>query len=264
MIRTHFNLKNIPFLKNIQPDSLFQSSIFKEGLERLEYIKNHRGIMLLTGEPGTGKSTLLRSFSCSLNQNSYHCFYLPLSTVNILDFYRQLNFALCGTNIFRKADLYRSIQQNIKSLVTNRKIVPVLIFDEAHLFKNENFFELQLMLNFDYDSVCPAIVVVAGQSHLRERLSRDIHLPFARRISIKYHLTPLSKEECFKFIEHSMYLVGGSLSLFDNNALEAIFSNSNGNPSFIANITTKSLTAAAINNKSVVSEEEVFLATKES
>jgi general secretion pathway protein A len=263
MIRAYFNLKDIPFKTDLVADNLFRSTVFKETITRLDYLKQNRGIMLLTGEPGTGKSSLVRYFCANLNQNSYKYFYLPLSTTSVLEFYVQINFVLTGTKVFRKVNLFNSIQQGIKNLVTNRKIVPVFIFDEAHLFKNENFQELQIILNFDIDSVMPAIVILAGQSHLRERLDREINLSFKRRISIKQHLLPLNKSETFKYIKHCLELVGGSEKLFSDSALEAIFNNSQGNLCTIASLVNKALLATALTKKNIVSEEEVFQASKE-
>lgn len=91
MIEIYFGLTSLPFDKSINPDQIFLSSSAQELKSRLEYIKNIRGLMLLTGEPGTGKTTILRTFVDSLSKSSYHSFYIPLSTLNVLDFYRQLN-----------------------------------------------------------------------------------------------------------------------------------------------------------------------------
>lgn len=199
----------------------------------------------------------------NLNENAYRTFYIPLATVSVTDFYRQLNYSLGNTPTHRKTDLFRNIQEGIKALVQNRKIVPVFIFDEVHLMKTENFSELQIILNFDYDSVMPAIVILAGQSHLRDRLARDIFTSFDQRIALKYHLIPLGKTECTDYILSALKQVGGTESLLSPNALEAIFNNTQGNLREIANLTTKALLATAIAGKNIVTEEEVFLASKE-
>jgi len=263
MIRSHFSLKDMPFKKDCPTDTLFQSSVFEEGVKRLDHIREHRGLFLLTGDPGSGKTTLLRHFYHSLNENAYRTFYIPLATVSVTDFYRQLNYLLGCEKAHRKADLFRNIQEGIKALVQNRKIVPVFVFDEVHLLKNENYSELQIVLNFDFDSVMPAIVVLAGQSHLRDRLARDIFTSFDQRIALKYHLIPLGKNECNEYILSALKQVGGTASLFSANALEAIYNNTQGNLREIANLTTKALLATAIAGKNIVTEEEVFLASKE-
>lgn len=263
MIRIHFNLKELPFKKDCPTSTLFESSVFQEGVTRLEHIREHRGMFLLTGDPGSGKTTLLRHFHHRLNENAYRTFYIPLATVTVMDFYRQLNHLLGGTGTYRKADLFRNIQEGIKSLVQNRKIVPVFMFDEVHLMKSENFAELQLILNFDFDSVMPAIVILAGQSHLRDRISREVFSSFNQRIGLKYHLIPLGKKECTEYIHSALKRVGGTDSIFSPNALEAIFNNTQGNLREIASLATKALLATAIAKKNTVTEEEVFQASKE-
>lgn len=263
MIQAYFNLKDVPFKKDIAIKTLFASAGFQEGCKRLDHIKKTRGLFLLTGDPGVGKTTLLRYFHEELNQQAWQLYYIPLATVTVIDFYRQLNHFLGGKVTYRKADLFRQIQDGIRQLVQNRKIVPVFVFDEAHLLKNDNFTELQLILNFDFDSVMPAVVIIAGQSHLRDRLGRDIFASFAQRISLKYHLTPLSKIESINYVQDAIQKVGGNNSLFTENALEALFNNTQGNLRMLGNLATKALLAAATSNKSVVSEEDVFLATTE-
>lgn len=263
MIPIHFNLKDSPFKKDCPVSTLFESSVFSEGAKRLDHIKTHRGVFLLTGDPGSGKTTLLRHFNGTLGENAYRSFYIPLATVTVLDFYRQLNYELGGNRTHRKAELFRQIQDGIKASIQNRKIVPVFIFDEVHLMKNENFSELQIILNFDFDSVMPAIVILAGQSHLRDRLSRDIFTSFDQRISLKYHLIPLGKNESDQYIKNALKQVGGNESIFSSNALEAIFNNTQGNLREIANLATKALLAAAMAKKNTVTEEEVFQASKE-
>jgi type II secretory pathway predicted ATPase ExeA len=219
--------------------------------------------MLLTGDPGSGKSTLLRSFSSTLNKNSYECFYIPLSTVSILDFYRQLCFYLTGERLSKKAQLFASIQNGIKSRVKNNKKVPVIIFDEVHLLKNENFNELQIIFNFEFDSVNPAVVILAGQSHLRDRISRDILTSFRQRISIKHHMLTLDKKELTSFIHHSMENVGSLNSIFTDSAIEAIYNHTRGNLRETCNIGLQSLYVGAKKQNLQITEEEVFQASKE-
>src|SRR5690606_25258978 len=129
----------------------------------LEYMKKKRGLMLLTGEAGMGKSTLLRAFKESLKETDYKVVYLPLTTVNKADFYRQLNAELGGEACHRKCDLFKSIQKLILDYDRHRKQTPVIIFDDAQYLNSDNLFELHLMLNFEIDSYDPALWILSGQ-----------------------------------------------------------------------------------------------------
>jgi len=263
MYRAWFNLSDDPFRKDLPTDQLFQSELFSEASQRLDYLKNNRGLMLLTGDPGTGKSTIIRNFVHSLNKNSFSVFYAQLSTVSVIDFYRQILFMLSGEKLHRKCDLFRKIQQCIQTRITSNRQIPIFIFDEAHLLKNDNFTELQLLMNFEFDSVLPLLVILVGQPHLRDRLTRDNLRSFAQRITIRYHLLPLSKPQTLDFIQHSICRIGGDISIFSESALDAIYNIATGNIRVTANIASKALISATLCKRKAVSEEDVFNAEKE-
>jgi general secretion pathway protein A len=139
MLEAFYNLKRLPFQKDINPKELFLCGASEELSGRLEHMKRKRGIMLITGAPGTGKTLHIRAFVEKLNPNLFKPVYTPLSTVNIIDFYRQLSVLLTGEASYRKSQLFNSIQTSIRNYVLNNKKTPVIIFDEAHLLKIENF-----------------------------------------------------------------------------------------------------------------------------
>jgi general secretion pathway protein A len=263
MLEAYWNLSGLPFSKSLHPDQLFISQSVKELSSRLNYMKNNRGIFLLTGQSGTGKTTSLRAFVQELSDLSYQSFYVPLSTVNVLDFYRQINNALNGEYCHFKASLFRQIQQLIKDMVTHSKKIPVFIFDEAHLLKNENFTELQILSNFNMDSTDPALFILAGQPHLSDRLTRPVLVSFYQRITLKYHLLPLTSDEIQPFIDHNLHLVGCQKSPFSKNAIDAIFKNTAGIHRRIADLALKTMTCGMLQKATSLTEEHVFLAARE-
>ena len=130
MYKSFYGLSGEPFSK--AETNLYQSENFKECLSRLDYMKKKRGLMLITGDAGMGKSTIIRTFKESLKENSYKVIYLPLSSVNRAEFYRQLNAELGGEHLFRKCDMFKSIQKMMINYDRNLKQTPVIIFDDAH------------------------------------------------------------------------------------------------------------------------------------
>jgi general secretion pathway protein A len=266
MIELFYNFKTSPFKKDISPDHIFISASGRELLKRLEYMKQKRGIMLLTGMPGTGKTLHLRAFVQKLNPSHYSYHYLPLSTVNTMDFYRQLAVSLGGQGCWKKSDLFVTIQKSIQHYVTNNKKIPVVIFDEAHLLKHENFHELQIISNFSMDSIDPALFILTGQPHLQDKLLNQMHQAFNQRITLKFHLTPLSKEETHQYIDHHLQLAGRAgkeQDIFNKNAIEAIYKNSAGTPRVINALALKCLTLGALEKKELLTEEDVYAASKE-
>jgi general secretion pathway protein A len=263
MLEAYWSLSGLPFSKSLHHDQLFISQSVKELQSRLNYMKNNRGIFLLTGQPGTGKTTSLRAFVQQLPDLTYQSFYVPLATVNVLDFYRQINHALNGEHCHFKAGLFRQIQQLIKDMVTHSKKIPVFIFDEAHLLKNENFTELQILSNFNMDSTDPALFILAGQPHLSDRLTRPMLISFYQRISLKYHLLPLGSDEIQPFIDHSLRLAGCQNSPFSQNAIDAIFKNTAGVHRRVADLALKTMTCGMLQKTTSLTEEHVFLAARE-
>lgn len=263
MIKAYYRLKNMPFQKDINPKDIFVSDSSKELSQRLEYMKQTRGFMLITGTPGSGKTLHVRAFADSLNPNLYKVVYIPLCTVNMIEFYRQLSVLLGGERLWRKSQIFASIQCSIKDYVQNQKKIPVIIFDEAHFLINENFYELQIIANFAMDSSDPALFILIGQQHLKERLMRPMHQPFNQRITLKYHLSPFTQEETSAYVRHQLALAGLKDPLFNQNAMAAIHQNSTGVPRVINSLCLKAMTVGTVEKKDVITEEEVYRATQE-
>ncbi len=141
--------------------------------------------------------------------------------------------------------------------------MPIIILDEAHLLKNENFWELQIITNFQMDSLDPALFILTGQSHLRDRLLRPIHGSLYQRITLKYHLTPLTKEESDLYIQHNLKLAGLATAIFTENALQALYQNTSDIPRIINSLALKTMTIGALERKDILAEEEVHQASKE-
>lgn len=263
MIRAFYNLKTAPFSKEINPKDIFMAHFTPELFNRLDYMREKRGIMLVTGQPGTGKTLYLRAFVEKLNENLYKAFYIPLSSVSTLEFYRQLSVYLSGQSYWKKSVLFKTIQESIKDYVSNNKKIPVIIFDESEFLKNENFLEFQIIANFNMDSSDPCLFIILAQPHLRERLSTPILQPFNQRISLKFHIPPFSREETSAYVIHHLGVAGTKQSIFSENALSAIYQNSGGIPRIINAISLNTMTIGALEKKEALTEDEVYRASKE-
>lgn len=263
MYRQFFGFTDEVFSKSINVENMLKTESFKELNKRFDYMKKFRGIMLLTGDPGAGKTVALRHFISTLSAKSFYPVYLPLSTVAVGDFYKQLNTALHGESIYGKSKMYNSIQKQIINLSVNRNLIPVIIFDEAHLLKDQNYQELQIITNFQYDTQSPALFVISGQSVLQDRLRCYNLESFNQRISLKFHISPLTLEETKKYILHHFTLCKCSTQILKDAAFEAVYNISRGVPRVIGNIVIKALMLAASRKEQTIDEEMILSSSQE-
>ena len=259
MYRQFFNLTDTPFKKSLQIEKLFFSPQFNELFARFEFLKCNRGFMLFTGDSGTGKTTAIRYLFETIKKSSFLPVYLQLSTVTPIEFYRQLNSALGGELLFRKCDLFASIQKLILDFSINKNRIPIIVLDESHFLKNNIFFELQLMLNFNIDSLDPAIIIMVGHPHLYHRLNAPVYTSLFNRINIFFNLPYLSKSESFEYINHHLKISGAKTEIFNQNALNTIFNISNGNIRLINRLAFDAILYATQNKKDLIDENIIFI-----
>ena len=164
-----YGLKRFPFDKNIKSAQAMDTEPLKECLARLSYIKRRGGILLLTGDPGVGKTLALRKYAQNLNPNLFKTLYTPLSTLSRSDILYHLNRMLGLPGRLSKSAVYTQIQKALLESKEQMGKTVVLIIDEAHLLQTGPLEELRLLTNFKMDSYDPFILVLAGQSALITR-----------------------------------------------------------------------------------------------
>jgi general secretion pathway protein A len=253
-----FGLKRFPFDKNIKTSDVLDTGPFQECFARLEYIRRRGGILLLTGDPGVGKTLALRRFVDSLNENLFKPFYTPLSTLSRADLLYHINRLIGLPSRISKSAIYTQIQAAFLESRQQAGKTILLIIDEAHLLQTGPLEELRLLTNFKMDSCDPFILILAGQSDLRRVMEFAVMEPFNQRIAIRYHMPALSLEETKKYVTHHLTLAGATSSILDEHALDAVFDLSFGIPRKIGAITEAAMTYAMFDQKRTVSAEIVL------
>lgn len=263
MFRQHFGLKFNPFDKEISTDKLFTSRDTRELDSRLKYMLDSRGMCLVVGEPGSGKSTSLRKLIENLNRSLYKPCYLPLTTLTVKEFYQALASLLGETPMYKKFSLFQQIQNSIQNLYYEQRITPVIIIDEIHMAPISILDDLRLLFNFKADSVNPFVLILAGQPQIRNKLALNTCYPLRQRITMRYAMQGLTLEETADYCDSRMKIAGSINEVFSPAALSAIHTVSGGFLRNINNIAVASLMYATERKILTVGEEAVYQANIE-
>jgi len=262
MYRKHFALTAFPFDLALAPEELFASASLTEAELRLKHLLELRAIGLVTGEAGSGKTTVCRKVAAGLHPGLYRVFYVPLSTGNVMDMYKSIAWEL-GLPTERNRAAFRVIRTEITRLTVEARQRPVLIVDEAHHLRNEVLEDLRLLTNYAMDSENRLCLLLVGLTELRRRLSMAVHESLAQRIVVRYHLSGLEREELPDYLTHRLRLAGCELPLFEPPAIEALFQATQGMPRKVNRLAHYALTSAAIDAARTVTIEHVQAAREE-
>lgn len=257
-----YGLEFDPFLKNAK-DILLQTAEASEARVRLDYLGDTRGFGVLTGEPGRGKTTSARLWAASLNPSLFKVSYSSLSTLTVMDFYRQLAFGLGAEPGFRKNDLFNDIQREVKRHALEKRVTPVVIIDEADMLSHKVLSDLQIMFNFEMDSRDLAAVLLIGQPRLNVTLNQSAHESLRQRIVMNYHMGGITKEEGRAYIAKKLEDAGSRQTVFDENATEAILNAANGTPRMINKICNRSLMIGASQGQDIIHADTVRKAVED-
>ena len=263
MMEAFFGFKKTPFSDNPDAKQLFASQAWTQVKARLQFLVEHHGTGLLTGEVGSGKSTAARTFTAGLNPNLYKILYLHWSSGSALDLLRQLALELNLQPAHYRGDLVRQIADAIVSLNQTKKQHPILICDEAQLLRHPALEQLPLLLNFDMDSAHYLTLLLVGQPLLRRTLSLQMHEPLRQRIAVQYHLEGLSREELDAYLAHQLKAAGITQPLFDDTARQALYQATKGILRKVNKLALTALRLAASRKASAVEESILLDATSE-
>lgn len=256
MMNAYYGLAYNPFDKQqIKEKDHFISRDFTEMTNRLNYLKDIRGIGVFTARPGMGKSYALRCFASSLNPSLYHMEYMCLSTISVADFYKQLCAMLGVSEKGGKPAMFAAVREQITYLYKEKRQPLFLAIDEAQYLNTGILNDIKMLMNYGYDSVNYFTLVLCGESHLNDTLRKPVHEALRQRITIHYNYAGLSDDEVAKYILHKLRLAGASETIINDAALAAAHSYTQGNPRLIDNLMTDALTIGAQHDKEVIDAE---------
>jgi type II secretory pathway predicted ATPase ExeA len=259
---TRYGMEYNPFIKNDR-EAFIETREYREAVTRLNYLLQTKGFGLLTGNPGLGKTSVVRNWIKGLNQSAYKIIYIPISTLTITEFYRYLASELGCEPSYRKSENFKLIQGAIERCVYEKRMTPIIVLDEANYMKNATLNDLKILFNFEMDSINRAVILLAGLPQLVGTLRLNSHEPLRQRITMNYEVSPLTVEEAKSYILEKMKTTNCHQEVFEKNALEAIAGAANGIPRMIDKIVNASLMIGNAKNQNIIISDTVMEAVNE-
>ena len=262
MYKTFYGLEMNPFVKELKTEYCYESKDFKEVQGRMKYLKEIKGIGLLLGSSGFGKTYAIRCFTEGLNKDMYKVIYVsPTKKMKVFEFFASIAGMLnIDTGACYKNEIYEKIQNEIKRLVNEKRVQPIIIIDNL---KEQILMELKLLFDFQMDSKDYTTIILVGHEELRRELSKVKYETLQQRIVVNYKFGGLTREEVKEYVNSRLELANQNNKIFNEPALTALYSASKGSPRRLNNLIINCLMIGFQNNKSEIDEEIVRLAKNE-
>ena len=259
MYEAFFNFTKTPFQRDISPAAVYMTPQFKILQDRLSHGVKNRFFLVVTGDSGSGKTTVIRHFMSALDPNRTVALYVSESNLTPRNFYFDILNQLGIKPRFYRGDAKRQLVKEFQTLSDDKKL-PIIILDEAHLCDMEMLTEIRFLLNFDMDSRSPMSLILVGQSEIRTTLKKTINEAISQRIDLRCHIPPLDRCQTADYISsHLVYASGSHCDIFSDAAISAIFDYSSGLPRKINRLASLCLMHAAQINKRIIDDHMVAL-----
>ncbi|BCR05091.1 hypothetical protein DESUT3_21600 [Desulfuromonas versatilis] len=230
-----FGFKEKPFTITPNPRFIFLSKNHKEVFAHLLYgIQDHCGFIAVTGEVGTGKTTVLRTLLGELDEDAYKVAFIFNPCLSSLDLLRSINREYgIQADSTSHSDLLHALNQFLLTRRAEGRSV-VLVIDEAQNLEPQVLEQIRLLSNLETDTDKLIQIVLVGQPELGELLSRNELRQLNQRITVRYHLNTMDFQDSCDYISHRIRVAGGShQQVFGSAALKKIYRFSGGLPRLI-------------------------------
>jgi general secretion pathway protein A len=250
-----YGLREKPFSLTPDPHFLYLARHHVMALTMLEYgVTQQAGFILITGEVGSGKTTLIRhllgrldkEFTVGLISNTHQNFGALLQWIALafgIEFQGKQNVELYQALIGFLIDQYGKGQR------------VVLIVDEAQNLSARTLEELRVLSNINADRHLVLQIVLVGQPELRDKFRRPDLRQFAQRISVDYHLRVLEREETHAYVQHRLTVAGAREKTFEPEAIELVHARTGGVPRLINSLCDTALVYGFAERRRIIDAE---------
>lgn len=244
MYLQYFGLKHDPLGKNIH--ELVAHEQYNSLKNKLDWLLQTKGIGLVVGDTGTGKTTAIRKWTENLNPMAYKIIYQSDNHFRAFDIYCQLADNLGLEKYHRYCKLWRVLKQELLTLHDDKQLIPVWILDEAHLLPANFLVQLPAFLNFSFDTRDIIIIILIGLPQLSATIKRSIYSALNSRILFNFHWQPLEDFKSFSsFVSTAFQLAGKQETIVSQSGLKIIHLAAKGRLRDSHKIITHSLQLAA-------------------
>ncbi len=251
MYNEYFGFKEAPFSIAPDPRYLYMTAQHRDALAHLVYgLNSEGGCILLTGEVGTGKTTICRCLLEQIPDQANVALVLnpKLSEIELLEtICDELKIEYPDSNNTVKTYTDRIYHFLIETNRNNEKTV--LIIDEAQNLDSKVLEQLRLLTNLETDQRKLLQIIILGQPELLDILARSEMRQLAQRITARFHLQPLNKSEVKAYLSHRLAVAGQNIQLFPDKSINLLYKLSNGVPRLINIISDRSLLGAYVENQ---------------
>ncbi len=265
MYKEHFGLKEMPFSIAPDPRFLYMSEAYQEALAHLMYgIESEGGFVLLTGEVGTGKTTICRCLLEQLPENVDVAFILNPKVTSeelLATICDELSIYYPEGTTSTKIFVDKINEYLLDAYSKGRKTV--LIIEEAQNLSPDVLEQVRLLTNLETNQSKLLQIIMIGQPELKDLLARPELRQLSQRITARYHLGPLSKNELKEYITHRLDVAGTKKKIFSDSVIDEIYQFSKGIPRLINVICDRALLGAYVQGKDYVDKNTLKKASFE-
>lgn len=263
MYLSFYHLKHKPFQISTDPRFLWLGEKHEEALATLRYgVLDNKGFLLLTGDVGTGKTTLINALLKSLGDNILAA-TLRDPDLKPMDFYNYTAHAFGMPGKFSsKGTFLIEFERFLHDADIAEKTV-LLIIDEAQRINQKLLEEIRLLSNIEKEDKKLLNIFFVGQIEFNEILLRPENRAIRQRITVNYNIEPLTNKETGEYIQYRLKIAGTEEHIFEEEALNTIFSFSHGYPRLINIICDRSLLTGFVEEAQIITAEHVRECIKE-
>ena len=259
MYLEHWGLQKAPFANVPSRDVFYRSPQHEEALRRLLYaIEYHKGVAMLTGEVGCGKTTVIKALLNHLNKDLFQLKTISNPALQPMDLIKAILLKLGdnsdngnGSKTVLLDRLQKLLYQNAQNGIST-----VLAIDEAHVIANRSTLdELRMLLNMQFEDDFLITLILLGQPPLLKNITEL--QPLKERISIKFNLDPLDINDTLRYVVFRLKCAGATRGIFSRESIDFIYDYSGGIPLRINNVCDRCLLIGLMSKANIVDSKIV-------